>query len=98
MSLSSHDYVVDGDVDELHEEADEAHHQEADGCGLRNLQKFYQEKTTGEGRKRGDGVKYPRMVRVMFQRVWTVVSPQKNERMVQNLDQHSVYRFETTGR
>jgi hypothetical protein len=31
--LCADDDVVDGDVDELDEEADEAHNGEADGCG-----------------------------------------------------------------
>ncbi len=32
-----HNDVVDGDVNELHEEADKAHHGKADGCGDGNL-------------------------------------------------------------
>ena len=34
---SLHNDVVDGDVDQLDEEANEAHHREADSSGNRNL-------------------------------------------------------------
>jgi hypothetical protein len=35
--LRADNNVVDGDVDQFDEEADEAHDGEADGCGDRNL-------------------------------------------------------------
>lgn len=37
QNLRSHDDVVDGDVDEFDEEANEAHYAEANGCGNGNL-------------------------------------------------------------
>ena len=38
--LSAHNDVVDGDVDELDEEANEAHESEPDGRGYGNLLEF----------------------------------------------------------
>lgn len=37
LELASDENVVDGDVDQLDEEADEAHDHEADGSGDRDL-------------------------------------------------------------
>jgi len=40
-SVSAHEDAVDGDVDEADEEADEAHHGEADRGGCGDLDEFY---------------------------------------------------------
>lgn len=41
MYILSHEDTVDGDVNEAHEKADEAHHSESHRSGRSNLHEFY---------------------------------------------------------